>query len=185
MKKGFTVLILVLAVFVLSGWMVLQNRHKEMESAGVQCPVSLKEMIVQGYSMYPFIEPGETVRALFGYYGCHDVSRNDVVLYRYSGNENLLIKFIRAVPGDRWRLDKNEVGYNIIVNDSIVLNSEEKLYLIADASIKMLQLYVKDYPTIPENTYLLLGDKTDGTLDSTAFGLVGKDDIMAKVEVAK
>ena len=149
------------------------------------CSIEKRIVIVRGDSMAPFLQPDNEVEAMYGYYACHDILRNDVVLYKYSGKDNLLIKFVRAVPGDRWGLEKSEAGYNIIVNGSAVLNSEGEPYSIADTSIKMLQLYIKDYPIIPDNTYLLLGDKISGTLDSTAFGLVGKDDIMAKVEVAK
>ena len=132
--------------------------------------------------MYPFLKPEEDVQALFNYYDCNDISRDDVVLYKYSGNSNLLIKFIKAIPGDRWNLKKTNSGYEIVVNDTSLLNSEGKLYLIPESSIKMMELYVKDYPAIPVDTYLLLGNKTDGSLDSTSFGLVGKKDIMAKVE---
>jgi len=146
------------------------------------CPVILKDVSINGSSMAPFLNPEDKVTAIYDYYNCHDVLRNDVVLYNYSGNKNLLIKFVRAIPGDNWKLKKTDNGYEIVVNDISLLNSEEKTYLIPEGSVKMLELYVNDYPIIPNDTYLLLGDKTDGSLDSTSFGLVGKKDIMAKVE---
>jgi signal peptidase I len=142
---------------------------------------SIKEVTVRGNSMSPFLESGETVRALFGYYDCNPVQRNDIVLFRYSGNENLLIKFVRGIPGDNWNLKKTDNGYEIIINGNPVLNSEGNPYLIAESSIRILEIYIKDYPIIPEKTYLLLGDGLNGSIDSTHFGLVGKDDILAKV----
>ncbi|MFA5086389.1 MAG: signal peptidase I [Candidatus Paceibacterota bacterium] len=142
---------------------------------------SSKEMTVRGNSMSPFFDSGDVVNAMFGYYDCNPVQRNDVVLFRYSGNENLLIKFVKGVPGDRWWLEKTDEGRNIIVNGSPVLNSEGKPYLIAESSVGILEIYIKDYPVIPEETYLLLGDGLNGSLDSTHFGLVGKKDILAKV----
>jgi len=36
---------------------------------------------------------------------------------------------------------------------------------------------------IPENTYLLLGNRVSGSVDSTTFGLVDKSGIVAKVEI--
>jgi signal peptidase I len=146
------------------------------------CPVILKEVSVNGSSMVPFLNPEDRVTAIYDYYNCHDVLRNDVVLYKYSGNSNLLIKFIKAVPGDKWKLKEADNGYEIVVNDISLLNSKGSMYLIPENSVRMLELYVNDYPIIPKDTYLLLGDKIDGSLDSTSFGLVGKKDIMAKVE---
>ncbi len=184
MKKRFVVLILVLAVFSLSGGIVLWNRCKKEGSIAApnkECPVSSKEMTVQGFSMYPFIKPDEIVQALFGYYDCHDVSRNDVVLYSYSGNKNLLIKSVKGIPGDQWNLKKENGLYEIVVNDVSLLNSEGKPYEIPESSAKILQLYTKDYPIIPSDAYLLLGDETGGSVDSTHFGLISKNDIMAKV----
>ena len=188
MKKRFIVLILVLAVFSLSGGIVLWNRCKKESPIVVptkECPVSSKEMTVRGSSMYPFIKPDETVQALFGYYNCYDVSRNDVVLYSYSGNKNLLIKSVKGIPGDQWNLREENGTYEIVVNGVSLLNSEGKPYEIPRSSAKILQLYTKDYPVIPADTYLLLGDETGGSVDSTRFGLISKSDIMAKVEIVK
>lgn len=186
--KKIIVLILIPLILLLSYLLYKDNLSVDKnvtKNDKVECTINSKVVTINGYSMYPFLKPEEDVQALFNYYDCNDISRNDVVLYRYSGNSNLLIKFVKAVPDDKWNLKKTDNGYEIAVNDIFLLNSEGKPYLIPESSIKMLELYVKDYPVIPADTYLLLGDKTDGSLDSTSFGLVGKKDIMAKVEAAK
>jgi signal peptidase I len=184
MKKiiPFLIIFIVSVFFIFNPQNIKNDNYVEPISVP-DCLTEERVVIVRGDSMTPYLVPDDEVKALFGYYDCHDVLRNDVVLYKYSGKENLLIKFVRAVPGDKWDLRQSGVNYNIIVNDTVLLNSAGSPYLIADTSIKMLQLYVKDYPVIPENTYLLLGDKVEGSLDSSAFGLVGKDDIMARVEI--
>ena len=47
----------------------------------------------------------------------------------------------------------------------------------------MLSLYERDYQgKIPEDAYLVLGDNINGSLDSRNFGLIGKQDILGKVE---
>jgi len=47
----------------------------------------------------------------------------------------------------------------------------------------MLKLYEDDYHgIIPPNTYLLLGDQVNGSIDAGAFGLVDKSDIIGKAE---
>ena len=102
----------------------------------------------------------------------------------YAGNDVPIIKIVKAVPGDRWRLKKDEQrdSYQIIVNEQPLINSEGKYYQIPESNIRMLKLYVKDYPVLPENTYLILGNKASGSLDATRFGLIDKSDIMGKVE---
>lgn len=179
MKKKIILIIAIGVLILLTVFIKIDKTEPVPSAEKIGCDVSTKKMTVQGYSMYPFINPEKEITALFGYYDCHPIERGDVVLYKYSGNDNLLIKFVKAVPGDRWELKKGEEGCEIVVNGSVLSNSEGKPYSITDC--KMLQLYVSDYPVIPENTYLLLGDKTDGSIDSTTFGLVSGDDIEAKV----
>ncbi len=183
--KKIIVLILIPLILLLSHLLYKDNLSVDKnvtKNDKVECVINPKIVTINGYSMYPFLKPEEDVQALFNYYDCNDISRDDVVLYKYTGNTNLLIKFIKAIPGDKWNLNKTDSGYEIVVNDVNLLNSEGKLYLISESSIKMLELYVKDYPIIPVDTYLLLGDKIDGSLDSTSFGLVSRKDIMARVQ---
>ena len=175
-------------IIVISSILIFLNFNDEKKEEIIEverCPVIINEVKVEGFSMAPFINPGDIVTAIYDYYNCHDVLRDDVVLYDYPGNKNLLIKFVRAIPGDTWGLKKNNNGYEIVVNGASLLNAEEKPYLISESSIKMLQLYIKDYPIIPIDTYLLLGDKISGSMDSTRFGLISRKDIMAKVKVGE
>ena len=45
----------------------------------------------------------------------------------------------------------------------------------------MLSLYEDDYKnSIPQNTYLILGNLVEGSLDATRFGFVDKGDILGK-----
>jgi signal peptidase I len=181
--KKIIIFIFVLSILIFSIFLYKENLKTIDESEiKEECVVDYRMVTISGYSMSPFLDSGEDVQALFNYYDCYDVLRNDVVLYKYSGNSNLLIKFIKAIPGDTWNLKKTNSGYEIVVNDISLLNSEGKLYLISEGSIKMIEIYIKDYPVIPVDTYLLLGDKIDGSTDSTSFGLISKKDIMAKIK---
>ena len=43
----------------------------------------------------------------------------------------------------------------------------------------MLNLYVTSYQgVIPENTFLVLGNQENGTMDSSQFGLIHKNDVL-------
>ncbi len=180
-KKQWMVIALFLAIILLVLFLIFPKK-KEISNPvyySSDCVTSTQQMTVQGYSMSPYLKPDDVVTALFGYYDCHAIERGDVVLYDYSGDRNLLIKFVKAVPGDSWSLKEESGSYEIIVNGIPLVNSEGKPYLIG--SYKMLELYAKSYPIIPGDTYLILGDNTDGSLDSTHFGLVDGGDIKAKI----
>lgn len=142
---------------------------------------TIEEMTVNGYSMYPLIKPEERVDGLFGYYNCHEINRNDIVIFNYSGNKNMIIKSVKAIPGDKWSIEEIDGYYQIFVNDSPLKNSEGNDYKLSEASSRVLKIYINDYPIIPKDAYLLLGDEIGGSLDSTRFGLAGKLDIKAKV----
>jgi len=149
-----------------------------------ECQVEVEERIVRGGSLDPLIKDGETVRVLFGYYNCHEIQRDDVVLYSYAGNEAPLIKIVRGVPGDSFKLEQTEQGaWYIIINGNILKNSAGEPYLVSGKRYEMLALYEKDYKgVIPEQAYLIMGNLISGAMDSTRYGLVHKNDILAKAE---
>jgi len=154
------------------------------ENATAQnCPVKIEERIVRGNSLHGFIEHGQTVKILFGYYECHPVNLGDVVVYKFSGNKNPIIKIVKARQGDNFHLEEYQGGWHILVNQKIVRNSQGQPYLLDQSGYRMLSLYEKDYQgKIPQNAYLLLGNLIGGTSDSTRFGLVDKSNILGKVE---
>ena len=154
------------------------------QSAGEpeECQVEVEERIVRGSSLDPLIKNGEIVKVLFGYYGCNEIQRNDIVLYSYAGNENPIIKIVRGVPGDSYELKKAGFGeWHILINGQVLKNSEGKSYSVSGNKYKMLSLYEDDCENgIPPNTYLILGNLVSGSQDSTRFGLIDKSDILGK-----
>ncbi len=153
-------------------------------SAFKNCPIKIEEKIVRGNSLEPLIKDGETIEVLFGYYDCHPIQRNDIVLYSYSGNKNPIIKIIKGIPGDKFSLKKTNNGWYILINGEILKNSENQPYIFDDQGYRLLSLYEKDYKgIIPEDAYLLLGNLPQGSLDSSHFGLVGKKNILGKVRI--
>jgi signal peptidase I len=178
-NKIIWVLIIIVAIILIFKREVLVCK-KQKKSIVSSCPIKTEERIVRGNSLSPLIKSGQHIKALIGYYRCYPVKRNDIVLYHYTDDKNPLIKIVRAVPGDEWKLQKGNSGYNIIVNNRLLTNSEGELYQVIGNRVKILQIYINDYPIIPQNTYLLLGDKINGSLDSTRFGLVDISSIIGK-----
>lgn len=148
------------------------------------CFVKIEERIVKGNSLSPLVKSGQIIKVLFNYYNCYPIDRKDVVLFDYAGNKNSVIKIVKGISGDRFELKELDSGWNIIINNQIVKNSEDKPYLISGNAYKMLSLYERDYNgVIPKDAYLLLGNRISGSVDSTTFGLVDKSGIIAKVEI--
>ena len=163
----------------------IQQRTNNASTASTttttDCAITSVNDIVNGGSMSGILENGQHITILEGYYKCHEVQRNDLIIYKYAGNIDPLVKIVRAVPGDRWSLKMASEGYEIIVNDSPLKNSAGVVYQIPAGNIKILNLYVTSYPVIPQDTYLILGNLPEGTLDGTRFGLISKNDIVGKV----
>ena len=165
------------------------NNNPESHIAGnnpladLRCVSSIEEKIVRGSSLSGLIEDGKTVRVLFGYYLCNEPQRGEVVLYRYAGDENPLLKVVRAVPGDTFHLVKEGNVWQLIVNGKVLTNTQGIKYQLDEQAHRMLSLYENDYRgVIPPGALLILGNSPEGSLDSTRFGLVDKSDILGKVE---
>jgi type IV secretory pathway protease TraF len=87
------------------------------------------------------------------------------------------------MPGDRFAItrEKNGSGWNLLINGELARNSEYIPYSLSEQGRRLMELYARDYRgTIPGNAYLILGNRPEGTLDSTRFGLVGASDILGK-----
>lgn len=173
MKKK-AILFTVFFLILISSSIILYNQ---------KCSFSTGKGVINGNSLSPLLESSDEVKILFGYYSCHKVKKEDLVVLNISGYDYPLIKIAKGVPGDSFDLKKAEGGYNILINGSIVLNSENKPYLISESKYNLLSLYQEDYNgVIPDKAYLFLGNITTGSLDSTMLGLINKDNILGKVE---
>ncbi len=147
----------------------------------LSCVSSIEERIVRGNSLTGIIEPDETVKIFFGYYDCNEIKKNDIVIYNYAGNPDPLIKIVKGVEGDKFAFQKTEAGWYILINEEILKNSKNQPYILDERGYRMLSLYEKHYTgIIPENAYLIMGNLTSGTTDSSRYGLVHKNDILGK-----
>jgi len=147
------------------------------------CAIDERPLKVSGNSMTGLIENGAELKLLVGYYQCQPVERDDIVVYDYAKDQTPIIKMVKGIAGDKFRLEKATTGcYQIFINNQILKNYNDQAYCLNENGYRMLVLYEKDYGgVIPPNAYLILGNQVGGTLDSSRFGLVGKDDILGKV----
>jgi len=131
-------------------------------------------IIVNWTSMTPMIKNWEKLTHLPYFYECNNVKNWDVITYDFAWNDNLLLKKIMGIPWDKFEYNWS----NIFINDVVLKNSVWKKYNIKS---KMLAMYSKSYPVIPDEAYLILWDKTSWTKDSSKFWLWHIDQIVWKV----
>lgn len=140
---------------------------------------------VNGVSLSPLIPHGAEVHAkpidCAGYF-----TYGDLLIIKNGGNQNPLIKIIKALPGDKFSLkvvDSTGIRH-LYVQGKPVVNSTGEPYRINDRRAGMLSLYIEDYDgIIPENTFLIFGDNLNGTVDSSTFGLVHVRDVVGMVQL--
>lgn len=181
MNKRLYIVLTILLIALIYSNISKTFLNKDSKSS---CLFTKEERMVQGTSFSPYIAPGTTIKALFGYYDCHAIKRNDIILFNYKGNKNPLLKVVKGIPGDKFELKEEIGGWRIVINNKVLINFENEPYLISENRYKMLSLYEKSYQGhIPENAYLLLSNKVSGSIDSTVFGLVDKSNIIAKVDL--
>ncbi|GMX57873.1 MAG: hypothetical protein YFSK_2030 [Candidatus Yanofskyibacterium parasiticum] len=189
MKKNFAILILVLilaaAVIAILAFGRRVPGSGSVETPTPACETKYESFTIRGDSLAPLFSDGQEVKLFSHYYDCHPLSAGDAVAYRWAGDKDApLAKIVKAVAGDRWRMElmPEQNAYQIEVNGQWLANSEGALYQIPEEKAKMLLLYAKSYPQIPEGTCLILGNLTEGSVDSVRFGLAPQENIAGKIE---
>jgi signal peptidase I len=144
--------------------------------------VRVETAVVRGGSMSPLLKDGDLLKISYGFYDTHEVQRGDLVVCRFAFRRDPIIKLVRAVPGDRFGLKElPDASALLLVNGAELENSAGKPYKFNVRRKRMLALYEKDYKgVIPANSYLLLGDLPEGSLDSGIFGLVDRSALIGK-----
>lgn len=150
-------------------------------SAGsVSAACEERALTVVGTSLMPRIADGATVDAIVGVDCAFAPSRGNIVLFVSGAQSVPLAKVVAAEPGDRWSVT-DEGG--VLVNEAEIRNSADVAYRLDAARASMLRLYEAAYNgVIPPDSYLLLGERREGSLDSSQFGLVHRTDVIGKIE---
>lgn len=141
-------------------------------SKPVEC-FFIEKKTVRGSSMEPFFSDGDTLDFLAGYYECHSVDRNDVILADYRGNPDApIMKRVRAIPGDAFGVFQNGEYWGISVNGEEVTNFAGIPYRLTHEQVAHIENDAVGYGgIIPKDLYLVLGENPTGSMDSTVSGL--------------
>jgi signal peptidase I len=136
------------------------------------CPFSLG--VVQGSSMTPTYRPGQLFLLDRRYYSDHPLRRGDVVVVR--SDDHTMIKRVFGLAGDSiWLL---------IQPDGDLVER----YIVDNRMLPRMKRAVRSWDlgrltrlTVPPGTIYLLGDCSEASVDSRAFGPVPVDAILGRV----
>lgn len=181
-RKNLTLLVVFLLAILAAA--VLWTRRKPAIQFGCVEQTKIIEVTDTRY-MRDILESGKSYEALMGYYHCNPLQRNDIVLYRFSNTADPVIKIVRAVEGDRFELvqNKNIKAWNLRINGELIMYKDQP-YFFGAATKPTLGLYEKSRANVlGKDELIVLSQVPPGFDDSGIFGVINKNDIVAKIKI--
>lgn len=133
---------------------------------------------LSGNSLSPALLSGDQLLFFGGYYKCNPIKYGDLVLYRWGDNKNVA-KFVRGLSGDQLAVEQVSANqWRLELNGQPLHNSLGDDYILSEKKSALIRLYARK---LKANEVLLLGDKPDGSHDSSVFGLVKTDQLAGKL----
>ncbi|MCM2282799.1 MAG: signal peptidase I [Bdellovibrionaceae bacterium] len=137
--------------------------------------------------MHGLLEPGEKVVVEFGTYSCTEPQREDlVVLQRRSirggSPAAISVKRLAGLPGDQILVMAIGNKSILYINNEVVANPAGRPLLLSPASAEMFrQVELAWQGRIPKDRYLVFGTKSVGSVDSTEWGPLAREELVGRV----
>ena len=149
--------------------------------------IFIQEKTVRGDSLSPLLEPGQRIRIIFGYYKYHPIQRDDVVAYIYDLRKPAMIKIVKALPSDKVEIKEADgERCHVLINGAIMVNSQAQPYLLSKKRAQRLYSGVmRSAGVMPQDRYIIMGDKVGASRDSTLFGTVTSKYIVGRVVIGE
>ena len=123
---------------------------------------------IQGDSMYPTFKDGDTVRINLNF-NYNDISRNDIVVFRKTDSDELFIKRVVGLVGDKIEIKEN----NLYVNGEQYIN-------VDDTNVENY-IYNSSW-NVGINELYVIGDNYTNSIDSRYYGCIDKENILGVIK---
>lgn len=144
---------------------------------------AIKENVIKPYriaagSMEPSLKAGDFIIGNQMYFSTHNPERGDIVLFKYPANEQMdFIKRIIGLPGDTLEIINKNVWINgKKLNESYVQHVDSIIYPQYETVRDNFGPFL-----LSPNSYFVMGDNRDNSLDSRHWGTVKRHQIKGKL----
>lgn len=192
-KRNWIIAVLFIIILILL-WFVFFRGPKEIppeaegprRMRGGPCPGETVVLTQKDPYMKGILNPGEKFKVIMNYYDCNPVQRNDLVYYQISTTLEPVVKIVRGIPGDTFKVvkDTKMKAWNLLINDQMMKSFlDGSNYFFGGESKPTLTLYERSHNNkILQNEVLLLSSWPPGDKDSALFGIFNIVDVVGKVE---
>ena len=159
MKKVLISIIItaIVVCFTIVTILLINSNNSNNSNNNSETNKKTKLVYVNGYSMEPSLKDGEIVR----YKIDSDINRFDIIVFK-DKNNNVLIKRVYALPHETIKVN----------NEKIYINGEEIKDIYGKGKFGIDFEY-----TVEADSYYVMGDNREISLDSRYFGAVKKEKI--------
>lgn len=184
MTKKIIAVAVVMAMAIGVAWYVKGTRRQVI--TGLHgCDVENVEVKVSDAAMSGIVEQSQNVKVKLNWYRCNPIKRDDIVLYRYSTSREPVVRIVRAIPGDRFKLVQadDKSAWNIEINGAL-LKSKDAPFRFGSNSKPVLSIYENAHDgVLDQTTTLLFATQPGSEADSGVFGAISISDVIGKVSV--
>lgn len=156
---------------------------------GGPCPGETKVMTQNDPYMRGIIEQGQKFKVILNYYDCNKPQRGDLVLFQIHASMDPVVKIVRGVQNDRFKLSKDDKykAWNLEVEGDTVYSATDKKekYFFGGTVPPPLALYERSHQgkITGNGDVILLSSWPPGNMDSGQFGMFNLADVAGKVEL--
>ncbi len=144
--------------------------------------LAVRTFVVQAFvipsgSMLPTLRIGDYVLVCKFWYWIRPIERGDILVFRYPRDESRdFIKRVIGLPGDTLSIR----GRQVFINGTPLRQPYAVFNNQLPAALRAMERAPLGPIIIPPNHYFMMGDNRDDSLDSRAWGLVKRSEVVGK-----
>ncbi len=161
--------------------LILQDNAKSLVVA-ILLALAVRTFVVQAFvipsgSMLPTLRIGDYVLVCKFWYWLRPIARGDILVFKYPRDESRdFIKRVIGLPGDTLAIR----GRQVFINGKPLRQPYAVFNNQLPASLRAMERAPLGPIVIPPNHYFLMGDNRDDSLDSRAWGLLRRSEVLGK-----